>query len=244
RDGHIALQADGKIVIAETALDLYWNNVGLLACLTSNGNLDASFGTGGMVQVSGYYTAASTSNVQGLAVQSDGRILVETTYEIFRYNANGSRDWNFYPQYGVMPVSQLRGIALLPDDRILVAAQVYSPGAYYSTDAGLIRLRADGTVDGSFAPGQGYVTVDFGSGYDDVAGVALLPFGRIVLAGRNDGDFAVAQFLPSGLLDKGFGTGGVTTVDFNGNYDDCRAVAVGLDGKIIVGGTSFGRTDY
>src|SRR2546421_6190563 len=49
-------------------------------------------------------------------------------------------------------------------------------------------------------------------------------------------------FAHDGDLDLTFGRGGKVTTDFSGNADDAAALAIQSDGKIVVAGSSWGRT--
>ncbi|MEA2467864.1 MAG: hypothetical protein QOJ57_1990 [Thermoleophilaceae bacterium] len=78
------------------------------------------------------------------------------------------------------------------------------------------------------------------------AQVERAPDGSIVVAGTLVGDalqadsFAVARFSPAGVLDKGFGSGGVARVKVRRPTGEQNAEVTGLlvqaDGKVVVGG--------
>ncbi len=92
---------------------------------------------------------------------------------------------------------------------------------------------------------NGVVITPF-SGYDGrVAGLALQPDRKIVVAGTYNGnqDWLVARYLPSGQLDPAFGVGGIEPFNFGSSYEECFAVAVQpTDSKILLGGQANG--DY
>src|SRR5207248_2331317 len=48
----------------------------------------------------------------------------------------------------------------------------------------------------------------------------------------------IARYDSSGVLDPGFGAGGVVTTDFSGGSDITRALAIQSDGKIVVVGST------
>ncbi|MGH9286133.1 MAG: delta-60 repeat domain-containing protein, partial [Acidimicrobiales bacterium] len=138
------------------------------------------------------------------------------------------------------------GMAIQPDGRIVVAGTI--PGAG-GTDFVVARYLPDGGLDPSFGSGGGVVT-PVGPGVDEANAIALQPDGRIVVAGRavisaNESDFAVVRYLPDGLLDPAFGSGGKVVTDVSPSADEGtagdggRAVVVQPDGRIVVGGTSF-----
>src|SRR5262249_9457583 len=93
----LAIQADGRLVVAGYQGEAYHPNVAVLRSLTS-GILDPAFGDGGrvtIVQPDGSYDS------RGLAIQSDGRIVI-TGYNdqyglglLARLMPDGSRDGSF-----------------------------------------------------------------------------------------------------------------------------------------------------
>jgi uncharacterized delta-60 repeat protein len=91
---------------------------------------------------------------------------------------------------------------------------------------------APGDLDLTFSD-DGRQLTDFG-GDEGATSVALQADGRIVAAGGRDGDFALARYLPNGVLDPGFGT---ITTDF-GASESAWAVAVQVDGRIVVAGST------
>ncbi len=113
---------------------------------------------------------------------------------------------------------------------------------------GVARLTADGAVDATF--GTAGVTVTALPGFDAVpSAVAVLPDGDVLVAGTATAAagggavgsrFAVAEYTAAGSLDPAFGTGGVVTVGFGSGLTDdvLRAMAVGADGTIYLGGRS------
>lgn len=87
------------------------------------------------------------------------------------------------------------------------------------------------------------VTTDFAHGHDAIYGLETLPDDKILAVGRADtskggtSDFALARYLPDGILDPTFGTGGKTTTDFSGHSDYIYSrPAITADGKIVVAG--------
>lgn len=144
--GSIALQGDGKILVGGQAQ--ITRLVGVIFRLNSNGTLDATFGTGGMVTIS---LGSIGANVGGLAVQPDGKIVASVSGvfvsrgDVTRLNANGSVDTSF----GTNGVASISGLApngpvvLQPDGKILVAGREFSSGL-------LARLNSNGQLDSSF----------------------------------------------------------------------------------------------
>ena len=107
-----------------------------------------------------------------------------------------------------------RAIAMQPDGRILIAGYAEQED---DLEAALSRYAPDGTLDPSFGSG-GRVVLDVEGlpGYDLAEGVAVLPDGRIVLAGHANlsqvtSDAFVAVLTAEGVLDPTFDAGTACT---------------------------------
>lgn len=76
----------------------------------------------------------------------------------------------------------------------------------------------DGTLDPSFGA-EGTVITDFGGGAVDVAGLSLLPDGKVRLGGyyghKGENQYMILQYLPDGKPDITFGSGGMIFTDLN-----------------------------
>ena len=128
-----------------------------------------------------------------------------------------------------------RAVAVQPDGKIVVAG--FSQNGS-DNDIVVVRYTAAGALDASFGT-NGVVTTDIGSDSDDYGmAIALQSNGRIVVAGRSDGDFAVLRYTAAGALDTSFSGDGKATTDI-GNNAHGEAVAVQPDGDIVVAGFSW-----
>jgi uncharacterized delta-60 repeat protein len=92
--------------------------------------------------------------------------------------------------------------------------------------------------------GTGKVVTDFGP-RDGAADVAIQYDGKIVVAGGDSGgqqSIHLARYNLDGTLDNTFGSGGKVTTDFfSGGVDSAEAIALQMDGKIVVTGTAGGN---
>jgi uncharacterized delta-60 repeat protein len=240
--GAMALQSDGKIVVAGSTII---NNSPdfALARYNSNGTLDATFGSGGKVTT----RWGGPAQVFGVATQSDGKIIATGfahlsegwSFALVRYNSNGTLDTTFgtggktTTPFAVPSVAQTNSLRIQRDGKIVVA------GVTFVNNVGnfaLARYNSNGTLDTTFGTG-GKVVTDFGAD-DHAFSVALQADGKIVAAGMKGADFALARYNTNGTLDGTFGTGGKVVTDFAGSGDLAMGVAIRPDGKIV----AVGRT--
>jgi uncharacterized delta-60 repeat protein len=104
-----------------------------------------------------------------------------------------------------------------------------------------------GDLDPSFGA-NGIVQTTLTSGEDRANAAALQPDGKIIAAGgyfptSSTVDFAVVRYLPNGLLDPAFGTGGFVHTDVP--YEaEVSSVALQPDGKIVAVGATYDGTGY
>jgi uncharacterized delta-60 repeat protein len=260
----VVLQPDGKIVVAGSTLGVNLFANFALARFNSDGTLDTSFGTGGIVTTSFGQFSAEPSTV---AVQADGKIVAAgdanvdggEDFALVRYNSNGTLDTTFgtggkvttaFPGPAGQRFAFAFSVAVQPDGRTVAVGYAGTTAAGATTptfDLVLARYNIDGTLDASFGTG-GRVMTDFAGGPNDQAtSVAVQPDGRIVVAGQagpyvnSHFDFALARYNSNGTLDASFGTGGKATTDFAGFDDVPSSIALQGDGKIVVvGRTSVG----
>ena len=136
----------------------------------------------------------------------------------------------------------LRGVALQPDGRIVVAG--YSFPGDGSSEAPFARLLENaGTFDTTFADGFGSFSEDFGSTDMQVEDVALQADGRIVYTGGiqtgGSRNIIVGRLLtPSGDSDPSFGGGTGRTVIDLGAFDYASQLVIQPDGRIVVAGAT------
>jgi uncharacterized delta-60 repeat protein len=136
--------------------------------------------------------------------------------------------------------TRAHALALQSDGKVQVGALI-NRGT--STDAVVMRLTADGTLDASFGAG-GHVETDFG-GRNFGSTLVFQPDGRFVVGGADDFppyyDFAIARYGPEGSIDAGFSQQGTILTDFGGN-SWINAVAIQSDGKIVAAGYARGSS--
>ncbi len=247
----VAIQADGKIVVAgATEITLFSNDFAVLR-YNVNGSLDTTFGTGGKVVAP---IGNSDDFASSVAIQTDGKIVVAGAssdgatddFAVARFNANGALDTTFGTGGKVVtPVGSsddfASSVIVQTDGKIIVAGDSNTG----NNDFALVRYNAGGTLDTTFGTG-GKVVTPIGSSNDYLYAAALQPNGKIVAAGfafgTND-DFALARYNTNGTLDTTFGAGGKTVTPIGAADDYAMAVTVQADGKIIAAGSSSNGTN-
>ena len=198
----VAVGPGGKIVVAATAVDPdTFNNEIAVVRYNVNGTLDTSFGTGGEVITA---LGPDTSlTVAGLALQTNGKILVAATFTDFdtgdtefalvRYNQNGGLDSTFgnggevLTSFGADVSAFAAGVAIEPNGQIVVVGTFQEFGdAGVSSGIALARYNVDGSLDQNFGTGGEVLTAFDPSLQVSAAGVAIAPDGEIIVAATSD----------------------------------------------------------
>ncbi|MBI5934516.1 MAG: hypothetical protein HY867_12480 [Chloroflexi bacterium] len=239
----VAIQTDGKIVVAGNVCYGSNNCDFALARYNSDGSLDASFDGDGIVVT---YIASSSDTCHAVALQTDGKIValgitgslgIQTSYIVVRYNSDGSLDPSFDGDgKAVVRVGYLdypSDVAIQANGKIIAAGTSTLSKAYQENRISLIRLNEDGSPDSGFGD-AGELILDFS--YSGAKAIALVPKnGKIVVAGTSNNNFAAARLNEDGSFDVTFDGDGKVITDF-GNRDVGNAVAIQQDGKTVVAG--------
>ncbi|MBI4664417.1 MAG: immunoglobulin domain-containing protein [Verrucomicrobia bacterium] len=217
----ISEQGDGKLLIGGEFVSVNGATRNRIARLNSDGSLESAFAS----------ASGADGDVQGIAVQGDGRVLIGGNFtsvngtprnRIARLNSDGSLDSSFVTAVGAD--GAVRPIVVQGDGRVLI-------GGFFASVNGasrnrIARLKNDGSVDGSFNVGTG------ASG--SVTCMALQTDGKVVICGsftsfNGTARNRIARLNSDGSLDTGFNPG-------SGADDWISAMALQTDGKVVVGG--------
>jgi uncharacterized delta-60 repeat protein len=221
----------------------------------SNGSLDKSFGTAGLVRAA--FTEHVGSTLDAVAAQPDGKLVAFGSLAglgnhlgMLRLNKDGSLDTTFgsggqvidpFPLFSF--VVHIAGVVVQPDGKIVVATT--EPG-YPGSGIGpafLTRFNPNGSVDTSFGL-RGETDLNSLHGLApgsvpsvQIAGVVVQADGKILLAvSAGSLGLDIVRFNKDGSQDASFGsnhTGGIVTA-FPGPTG-CT-LALESDGKIVVTG--------
>jgi len=223
----IAVQADGRILIAGNFTTLDGAATGRIARLNTDGSIDPTFSVG---------TGANAA-VYSLALDAEGKILMggsvtsingTSSSRIARLNPDGSLDMGFMVGTGFD--SEVFAIAVLPDGKIMVGGSFTS---YNGAEVNkLVKLANNGGLDLSFDPPA--LESELG-----VRCMALQPDGKIIiggslLEGNSQQWVCVMRVEADGTTDPGFAWTGESVMS-----QSVRTMALQADGRIVIGGNFF-----
>jgi uncharacterized delta-60 repeat protein len=213
----VAVQVDGKILIAGTFTTVDGAVRGGIARLNADGTTDYTFMNG---------LSGANNNVSSVAVQNDDKVLIVGDFTavngvsrrgIARLNPDGSLDGGF--QDGLSGVEYLNGccafvnsLAVQSDSKVLIGGRFTTVNGVGRTN--IARLNSDGTLDANFNPAAG-------------GGTILTQRGRPIVI-QSDGKvlLGVTRLNSDGSLDNGFKV----------EVGEIYSVAVQSDGKVLIGG--------
>jgi uncharacterized delta-60 repeat protein len=239
----VAIQSDGKIVVAGSSVNGGWKDFAL-ARYNTNGSPDTTFDGDGKVTTS---VGSFDDYAYSVAIQSDGKIVIAGVssgdFALVRYNSNGSLDTTFDFDGKVTTAvgssyDYANSVTIQSDGKIVVAGSSYNGSSH---DFALARYNSNGSLDTIF-DGDGKITTAVGSSDDEAHSVAIQSDGKIVVAGYSyngsNMDFAVARYNSNGSLDTTFDGDGKVTTDLASPDDFAYSVAIQSDGKIVAAGFS------
>lgn len=240
----IAIQADGKIVVAgETYSGTASGSDFAIARYNADGTLDAAFGNGGKVvtPIKSFSGRDVVYTVLLQTVDGEQRIVAvggEGDFLLARYRANGMLDTTFGTDGKIVglfgaTIGSANAALLLPDNRIVVAGMIQN-------DFALVRLSANGALDPSFAAaGQGITPVSAGN-WDAATAIARQADGKLLVGGwvyegnGSSANFVAVRYGEDGVVDTSFGTAGMTITPMAGGTrsDSGRALVLQADERV------------
>lgn len=222
----IVRQADGKYIVGGNFTALNGVPASRLARLEANGTVDVAFTT----------ACAANGQVNSLALQPDGRLLVGGNFTtlagtprdyIGRLLPSGALDPSFAPYIPAPSVGTgIRKVLLQPDGQALVCGAFNLRGAGYSPQY-IARLQGS---TGQYDPSFGFTLPT-----PDTAPLTLLlqPDGRLLVGGNGPSyrrAFMLLRLLPDGTLDPTY-----TTLESTFT-SELNALALDAAGRIYAGG--------
>jgi uncharacterized delta-60 repeat protein len=246
----LAVDGDGSLVVAG------WNS--------SGGNVNTAIGkvNDAGAPVAGFsgdgarafdFGRGKDDRAYDVDLTSSGKIVVGGTvtvagkkrFLLARIRKDGEKDTSFGGGDGVVKLkvgskSEIRDVLVLPNDAILAVG--YSQvGGGHGNDFAIVKFKANGTLDGGFS-GDGKLIV--GENEAEVAEVAaLLPDGRIAVAGSFGRDMIVRWFTGSGVASETMGVNGRTRIAYGTSNARAYDFLPGANNRFYVVGTGASPTD-
>ncbi|MGD8340589.1 MAG: Calx-beta domain-containing protein [Gammaproteobacteria bacterium] len=249
------LQPDGGIVVAGVALvdPPQFRHVIALARLDTVGQLDPTFGNGGLVFAQG--PGGRQIGVRAIRRADNGQLVVVGTafgglvddVLIARFNSNGSLDTAFGagidPGMTIVNTDQWADPVtafLQPDGKIVVCGTDYgwweAPSQMF-----VVRANADGSLDATFGEvGNWHLPLEDPYGDSSVGSCVLTSDGAIVLAGRAAGyapGIVLLQLRSDGALDTAVWDSGLSAVGFDLG-ESVQEIVTLADGDFVIGGVT------
>lgn len=195
----IALQSDGKIILGGHAQIGSLTEYAVVR-LNTNGTLDSSFGTGGIVTTQ--LKPRSTSDIiYAVAVQADGKIVAAgsttlntgvTKISLARYTTSGALDTSFGSS-GVVNTALGSGSSTSAFAMSLQSNGKIVVGGLVDSSFVVARYNTGGGLDTTFGS-SGSVTTSLGLS-SEINALAIQSDGKIVTAGFSDNNYALARYL-------------------------------------------------
>jgi uncharacterized delta-60 repeat protein len=235
----LVVQSWGRILIAGNPMSDFPVDAVQIVALTSGGQLDAAFGSEGVITTTATPTAAE--RVCGLSLAEDDNFYLCTqagdeNLVLLGYESYGELDTDFgidgQVSVALNAGDTISAMARAADGKLLVTGMV-------SGSVEVMRFLLDGSADTDFGTnGEAAVSV---AGLERVAGIAVTDSGRILVNGTANSDFFILGLTDAGAIDTTFASNGIAIIDVD-SADEARDLALLSDGRILMAG--FGQLDF
>ncbi len=203
----LSLQSDGKFIVSGYYKVTSTNHNVFVARYNSDGSLDLSFGTTGIVT---FEVSTLKNEIYASEIQADGKIVLSGFTKVGNYfdvlvmriGSSGILDSSFgsggiiiksigsYDDFG-------RSLIVQPNNKIVISGLSITNNSMNYGDFFLCRINSDGTDDLDFGL-NGLVVTSIGNGNDDVTSSLLQVDSMIVLSGYSSSqgydEFAIARY--------------------------------------------------
>ncbi len=246
----VALQSDGKLVVAGNSYMVSGDKIGALARYNTDGTLDNTFDSDGKVTT---VVGDLSTEFISVAIQNDGKIVtvggtINTDSSLYyyrsmdlavvRYKSDGSLDTTFSNDGKIVIVIDhtctLSSVVIQADGKILAVG-------YKNWDVVIVRFNSNGTLDNSFdTDGIAIRSLGWYALYPN--SVRVQSDNKILVAGNHGSGLGsnlfLARYNPDGSPDLTFNSVGyiiTSTTITNYGYSVCQQ----SNGKIIVAGCIY-----
>jgi uncharacterized delta-60 repeat protein len=247
-------------VVAENTANAKWG----IVRYTPAGLLDTTFGAAGTGKIVKDLTP-KWDEVLGVGIQSDHSIVVSggvgaggsnPNFAVLKLDTTG----HLVSGFGTGGIVRTDfnsgsidfgegGLVVQSDDKIVVGGFSASPSRPNNARFAVARYDgATGALDNTFS-GDGKVTLDFTTGFDDIYGMAIEPSDAIVAAGEAgagsaDSKAALARFTAAGVPDTTFSGDGKQPTNYGSHQDFADWVAIDSgDNLVTAGGVGLGGSN-
>jgi uncharacterized delta-60 repeat protein len=246
RANAVAVQADGKIVVAGMAFtdpQRRGSNFAL-ARFNPDGRLDSNFGTNGLLTTS----LGAISQIKALAIQPNGRIVVAGIASsntanlhgaVQRFTIDGTLDSSFGTAGTERVQFEVHALKLQSDGKIVIAG-----GWQKSNQVFVERLLANGNPDAGNFDRYGVVAIQITSNSlsrSMVEALVIQAHGEIVLAGNTTSATGHRTFLTrvtsNGRLNSAFGDNGFVLTPTVPIGNQLSGLAIAPDGTLVSAGS-------
>ena len=219
----VAIDSSGNIIAAGMS-----NNAFALVRYLTDGSLDTSFGSSGIVTTT--ISGASSSQINGIVIQSNGQIVVvgsaNDNLVVARYNSDGSLDTTGFNSSGSQPGivnSSINQYAVGTCVALNSSSQIIVGG--YSDQGGLlVRYNTNGSLDTTFGTTNGLTNFPNTTAAVDIFGLTTANL-------ASDANIQYSQ------LDL---TNSIMNSDINANaaIDDTKLATIQTPGKVLNSATT------
>ena len=255
----IALQADGKIVLAGYS-DNGSNKNAALCRYQTNGNLDSTFGNNGKVLTDFENNQQDEIRVvkihplTGNIVVGGSSIISSSISKpvVARYLPNGSLDVSFdtdgirllwITNLDYQYLYSVEDIAVQPNGKITAVGWRDFTSLSWDADKWICRINSNGTVDNTFSNDGVNVYNGSFNGSDKAFGLLLRPDNSILMAGAGFLSTLAYDFTLNEISADGSNVSNSSNTDFGTSNDDIAyALMEDANGKFIIAGTSSTNT--
>ena len=215
----------------------------------ANGVYDGDFASGGKLQLD----FGSDAATDVLALPGGGAVMAgrsDGDFALLKLTAAGAADASFGSS-GLAKVDFDSGsdsavaVFTMDDGGFLLVGRAWVGS---KTQLGVLRLNAAGQPLSTFGTNGKAAYVATGWSNLSIRDAVRTTGGKIVVVGHantgSDRDVWLARLNADGTLDSGFGSGGWTSFDYDGDDQYARGIAAQADGKLVIAARNYDSGDY
>ncbi len=239
----IAIQPDGKIVVAGISKSSNYPESFALARFNTNGSADSLF-----LKTITDFSSPNKKDVSQILLQSDGKILVVgksgSSVMVARYSGISGNLDSSYNGSGFQTVD-LNGVTSVLTSRFDPINNHLQILSQVDDVTSITDLNPDGVLNSTFGI-NGVLQLDLFPSFQMIFAANYLMDDHLVLLGQRDAkdpDFSLYMLKTDGLVDEVYANKGIASVAVGAARDNASGALSFKDGKILVYGGSFAQDD-